>query len=52
MSEHSNGMAIEWVGVDEITPADWNVRVGHDVEGIAEQVRGILDAAQEPADAR
>ena len=38
MAEHSNGMAIEWVGIDEIAPAEWNARTGHDVNGIAESI--------------
>ena len=38
MAQAVNGMAIEWVGTDSIAPAEWNVRVGHDVDGIAESI--------------
>ena len=38
MPEHVNGMAVEYVGIDTIAPAPWNVRTGHDVEGIAESI--------------
>ena len=38
MAQAVNGMAIEWVGTDSIAPAEWNVRTGHDVDGIAESI--------------
>ena len=45
MAQAVNGMAIEWVGTDSIAPAEWNVRTGHDVDGIAEsiEVNGFRD---------